>query len=638
MRYVICFVLILSIVSSCKKKERALNKFSDDVLITIADFQDRRAGNSLLKFLNSPEALYRREAALAYGSIQDSSFVPQLSKLLLNDPDSSVRGAAAYTLGQTPCLTSENILFKSSLQEKNQSVLREIVESYGKVATEWNLTLSADDSTISRALAWSYYRMAVRGLSNESLNARATALLNSPDINTRLAVVHYFARGAKNFARFQNDLIQTAKYDPSDNIRMAAALALQKILSDSSRITAEFLIKTDPDYRVRINAVRALRDFPFSQTKEVLVQALHDSSMNVGITAAETIKGVLTKNDWEEISALARKHEHWRIQANLFEAALAVSNDNELAEEITSVYNGSTNPYQKAALLTALQHSILSYQFVRDQLLINDEPVIKASAASSLVGMNYHKDFDPSLRPQFANLYLEAIGSGDAALLGIIIEALVDSTLNYKSVIKDFTFLKKARKKLSLPKDFESIASLESAIAYFEGRKNSPEIKSEFNHPIPWTLVKKIPRDQKAIIKTSKGIITIRLFIDEAPGSVANFISLVSNNFYDNKFFHRVVPNFVLQGGCPRGDGWGSEAYSIRSEFSFRRYNTGSIGMASAGKDTEGTQWFISHSPTPHLDGRYTIFAEVESGMDIVHKMEVGDRIHSIEIIGFGPL
>jgi cyclophilin family peptidyl-prolyl cis-trans isomerase len=93
------------------------------------------------------------------------------------------------------------------------------------------------------------------------------------------------------------------------------------------------------------------------------------------------------------------------------------------------------------------------------------------------------------------------------------------------------------------------------------------------------------------------------------------------------------VPNFVIQGGCNRGDGWGSEDYSIRSEFSARHYTEGSVGMASAGKDTEGTQWFIAHSPTLHLDGRYTIFAVTVSGLDVVHKIEVGDKIISVTLI-----
>ncbi|MBK5279711.1 MAG: peptidylprolyl isomerase, partial [Bacteroidia bacterium] len=132
--------------------------------------------------------------------------------------------------------------------------------------------------------------------------------------------------------------------------------------------------------------------------------------------------------------------------------------------------------------------------------------------------------------------------------------------------------------------------------------------------------------------KTTKGEIIIQLFVEESPGSVSNFVELCNQRYFDGKFFHRVVPNFVVQAGCNRGDGFGSEAYSIRSEFSGRRYTEGSIGMASAGKDTEGTQWFITHSPTPHLDGKYTTFAEVVSGMEVVHQIEVGDRIVSTHL------
>jgi cyclophilin family peptidyl-prolyl cis-trans isomerase len=158
-------------------------------------------------------------------------------------------------------------------------------------------------------------------------------------------------------------------------------------------------------------------------------------------------------------------------------------------------------------------------------------------------------------------------------------------------------------------------------------------VANEFNHPIDWEFVKTIPHDQQVRIQTSKGDIIIQLLVEEAPGSVANFLQLTNSGYFNGKNFHRVVPNFVIQGGCNRGDGWGSEDYSIRSEFSRRKYKEGSVGMASAGKDTEGTQWFITHSPTPHLDGRYTIFAEVVSGMDVVHQMAVGDQIIRVEAL-----
>ncbi|OFY63775.1 MAG: hypothetical protein A3H98_06495 [Bacteroidetes bacterium RIFCSPLOWO2_02_FULL_36_8] len=129
--------------------------------------------------------------------------------------------------------------------------------------------------------------------------------------------------------------------------------------------------------------------------------------------------------------------------------------------------------------------------------------------------------------------------------------------------------------------------------------------------------------------------------VNEAPGSVANFLELVENNFYKRSpihpdslgneisgtIFHRVVPNFVVQAGCPRGDGWGGSEQTIRSEFFPAHYSEGFLGMASAGKDTEGSQWFITHSPTTHLDGNYTIFGKVIEGMEVVNTLEIGDVV-----------
>ncbi len=637
MRYAIPFLFIVTIIS-CKNGEKPVNNFDNPQLLKIVDFQDRRLGDSLIRYLDDSDPVSRIHAVFAFASVQDSIYVDRLKELLLNDRDISVRRMAAYALGQTPSLLSEQVLFASANREKDPFVLAQVIESYGKVCRHWKLNLSPKDSVLSVARAWANYRMAVRGVADQSLNKSSSELLTSPHTDTRLAAAHYFARGAKDFDQFESLLIITARQDKSADVRMAAILALRKIKSDSSRSTAEHLVKNDPDYRVRVNAIRALQDYPFHQTKKILLEAIRDANVNVGIAASETIKGALSADHWEEVSNIARSVENWRVQANLYEAALSVSNHKRLSEEIQSIYSRSNNPYQKAALLSALQHSLMSYGFVKEQLLKSHEPVLKVSAALALVGMNANKNFNGALRLQFAEAYKDALADGDIAVVGIVASTLGDSTLGYKSVIKDFSFLKEARNKLSLPKDFESIVPLEAAIAYFEGRKISSSLTNEFNHPIDWNIIKRIPRDQRAIIKTSRGEIVIRLFVDEAPGSVANFVTLASNKYYDGKFFHRVVPNFVVQGGCPRGDGWGSEAYSIRSEFSQRRYKTGAIGMASAGKDTEGTQWFITHSATPHLEGRYTLFAEVVQGMDIVHQIEVGDSIISVDIINFNPL
>ena len=149
----------------------------------------------------------------------------------------------------------------------------------------------------------------------------------------------------------------------------------------------------------------------------------------------------------------------------------------------------------------------------------------------------------------------------DPAVLGTIASTLADSTLGYRSVLKSSSFLHKAKSRLRLPEHIEALQPIESAIAYFEGEK-APNVVNDFNHPIDWELVKRIPEDQRATIITTRGNIVLRLFVNDSPGSVANFISLAARDYFDNKLFHRVVPNFVIQAGCNRGDGWGSEDYS----------------------------------------------------------------------------
>jgi peptidyl-prolyl cis-trans isomerase B (cyclophilin B) len=131
---------------------------------------------------------------------------------------------------------------------------------------------------------------------------------------------------------------------------------------------------------------------------------------------------------------------------------------------------------------------------------------------------------------------------------------------------------------------------------------------------------------RRAVITTKYGDITIELFGDDATQTAANFIRLAESGFYDGLTFHRVVPNFVIQGGCPRGDGWGDAGEYIRSEFSQHRYETGQVGIAHDGKDTGGSQFFVNHSPQRHLDGRYTIFGRVVDGLPVVYEIDQGDK------------
>ncbi len=149
---------------------------------------------------------------------------------------------------------------------------------------------------------------------------------------------------------------------------------------------------------------------------------------------------------------------------------------------------------------------------------------------------------------------------------------------------------------------------------------------------------------KKVHFETTKGEIVAELFDDDAPGTVDNFVGLVAGTkewvdpktrdkvkrpFYDGLAFHRVIPNFVIQGGCPLGNGTGGPGYHIKCETQGKRqvHKRGSLSMAHAGKDTGGSQFFICHAPQPHLDKKHTVFGQVTTGLEVIDKIQPGDKM-----------
>ncbi len=138
----------------------------------------------------------------------------------------------------------------------------------------------------------------------------------------------------------------------------------------------------------------------------------------------------------------------------------------------------------------------------------------------------------------------------------------------------------------------------------------------------------------KAVFTTQKGTFTIDLLPEDAPLTVDNFVKLAKSRYFNGIEVHRVVPNFVMQDGDPRGDGNGGPGWSIRCEVNMLPYDRGAVGMALSGKDTGGSQWFVTHSPQPHLDGGYTVFGRVdEKDMKVVDNIVRGDKIISVRIV-----
>jgi peptidyl-prolyl cis-trans isomerase B (cyclophilin B) len=139
-----------------------------------------------------------------------------------------------------------------------------------------------------------------------------------------------------------------------------------------------------------------------------------------------------------------------------------------------------------------------------------------------------------------------------------------------------------------------------------------------------------------AEIRTEKGIMKVKFYEKDAPNTVANFIKLVRQGFYDGLIFHRVIPDFVIQGGCPDGTGAGGPGYTIKCELNGNNqyHDRGVLSMAHAGRDTGGSQFFICHNRenTKHLDRNHTCFGRVYEGLDVVDKIRKGDRIEKIII------
>jgi cyclophilin family peptidyl-prolyl cis-trans isomerase len=160
----------------------------------------------------------------------------------------------------------------------------------------------------------------------------------------------------------------------------------------------------------------------------------------------------------------------------------------------------------------------------------------------------------------------------------------------------------------------------------YEKQITAPKYRTDFD----WDFIDKLNDKKYATVKTNQGDIKIELYPGLTPFTVQNFVKLSEKGYYNNTIFHRVVPNFVIQGGDPTGTGYGGPGYSIRSEFSPVAFDAYTVGMASSGKDTEGSQFFITHSPQPHLDGKYPLFGKVIEGFDVVDRIQAGDRIESV--------
>jgi len=301
----------------------------------------------------------------------------------------------------------------------------------------------------------------------------------------------------------------------------------------------------------------------------------------------------------------------------------------------------TSNVYEQSEYLKAAAEDVLNYNEVYNLAKGSQSKVVKTALVSGIQSMLLSPKWsyayntrakDRYAKRQIASILQEIIEGGDAGQVAVGASILSDTDLGFDQLNIDFSYLDSIKLRIPVPEQLETYNFVVEANNLLNGKKDTEAISTKIS-AIDWSLLSGLRDTTNATIKTTKGDIQLHLLPVVAPATVSNFIKLAQENYFDGKVFHRVVPNFVIQGGCPRGDGYGSLDYTIPSETAQSSYITaGVVGMASAGKHTESCQFFITHSPALHLDGNYTQFANVVEGMNVVNDIQLGDKIIDVLI------
>ena len=662
-----CMLLFLFLMSCIPPTEEILTDIhidykNDKTLQKLYDFQDRLATDSLIVFFNHPDPTYRYAAAKAFASNKDEEALPGLVRLL-KDEIEDVRIIAAYAIGQIGALQSETDLINA--YNNNDSTFQDqrfnatILEAIGKCGSDEYLyalstikSFTRKDTALLEGQAWGIYRYALRNKTIQEGTNRMTEILLKRGFpnSVRFIAANYLLRAKDirldSVARPLSALI----FNEQDiRLRMALAIGLGKTKMPVARDTLMLLFNRETDYRVKCNIIKALGNFDYKDIQTTVLNALDDPNLHVASTAAQFMIDHGSARDASTYWRKAKQRDslQWQVRTTLYGAALKqmpaiyTNYKDAMNRELLRLFRLSKNVYEKASVVRALGQYHWNYKIIHQTGYPSDEFVVRTASVQALANIARMSDFNDKFRGsavrvkrELIDFFIEAIHKSDVAMVAVAAGALRTPNLGFREAVEDINFLQAALQKLTLPKDYDTAVQLKKTIDFFETGKSNESELPDFNHPIEWRRVRALEPATKARVSTSQGDILLTFLTDLAPATVVNFIQLSKEGFFKGKAFHRVVPNFVVQTGCPRGDGYGGLNYTIRSELPPFHYDKqGYVGMASSGNHTESTQWFITHSPTPHLDGNYTAFAKVDEGMDVVHRLQQGDAIRDVVIL-----
>lgn len=660
------FLLLSVILFQCVPPEEVVltevtRDLRDSTLQQIIRYQDEQKTAELFKFFRDKDPSYRYAAAMAFGSTKDKTALDSLAKLL-KDPIQEVRVAAAYAIGQLGDERGATLLMDAFEQYdtarqfvKSNGI---ILEAVGKCAPEETLklltgisTYKATDTLLLKGQAYSIYRFAMREIVSTEGTSKMLAFVNNQlyPPNVRMIAANYLGR-AKDIDISANvqALSETLAAERNPKIRIPLVLALGKIKTPAATSALIKQFNQETDYRVKVNTIRALNGAEYDNVSTIILPALDDPNVTIAQMAAQFLINNGIARQAANYYRMAKVERPWQVQLALLEAAnrnlppYMIDTKGVVNASLRNRYLSATSSAERAAVLNAMGEFGWNYAFLLEQAPNLQTAVEKSSLVAGVGRIITHPDFDKvfgvsrrRVTRDLSGFLVTVFKNGDVGSMAVASGILNGINDNFKTALQDsLPIIIAAQQNLKLPAATETYNEVQKAIDFFQGKTTTTEQATpDFNHPIDFNLLQRITNSAAAVIQTTKGKIRVSLSPLLAPGTVTNFIQLAESGFFKDKSFHRIVPNFVIQGGCPRGDGYGSLPYSIRSELPLAYYDAeGYIGMASAGNHTEGTQFFITHSPTPHLDGNYTIFGKVTEGMEAVHQMEAGDNILSVAI------
>jgi len=626
----------------------------------IYNLQIRQEKDSLLQYMNSDDPSIRYAVARAFGSFHDSTSLEALMPLL-RDANGQVRAMAAEAIGLMGYSKAEAQLTSSFDGRDSARLYQEangaILEATGRVGTVQFLralgTISNYqyiDTLLLLGQVRGIYRYSLRDMTDPEGTATMVKYFADSAIpfDVRLIAGHYLHRSPNlDLTPFTDQLSAVWHSESHPYLRVCLATALGKLKTPEAKKLLVENLQTESDYRVKCSILRALQTFNYDEIYDIIIEFTKSVNPAISEVAAQYFVNQGKERDAAKYKATIEQCKTWQAKTRMAEAAnkymtsMFIPAKTSLQKDIQLYLNNASHVYEKAAWLKAWASELRNFESIPKYTLADQPIVIRTQAVQSLIDACKDKNFDAYfageghlIRSQIGGYLANAIRTGDAGILALIAGAITDPKTGLKAVMKDRKAeLSKAMTNLDLPEEMETYLELAKALKEYD--MESPPIPESRKgvKPMDWTIIDKWDTNSKVSISTSQGDIELELYPERAPATVTSFIQLVEEDFYNEKFFHRVVPNFVIQAGCPRGDGFGSLDFTIRSELAGAYYNEeGYIGMASAGLHTEGTQFFITHSPTPHLDGRYTIFGKVISGIDVVHRIGIGDVIKEINI------